>query len=97
MPEGEIKWPDEREIQYCANLIHARHPLLTHGFAFSDGLHLPLAAPGEPEMENAYYNGWCSNHFTSNVFTFAPTGVIFHCVLNAPGSYSCNASLQTTT
>jgi hypothetical protein len=43
------------------------------------------------DVENAYYNGWCSSHFTSNLFAFAPDGTIIHATVNAPGSWHDSA------
>ena len=56
-----------------------------------DGCHLPVARAEDLNVENAYYNGWCSSHFTSNVFVFAPDGTIIHATINAPGSWHGSA------
>jgi hypothetical protein len=91
IPEGSLAWPKKKEIERFAKLIRTRHPLLTHGFGFVDGLHLPIAKSQSLEVENAYYNGWCSSHFTSNLFAFAPDGTIIHATVNAPGSWHDSA------
>jgi hypothetical protein len=91
IPEGSLAWPKRKAFERFAKLIRARHPLLTHGFGFLDGLHLPVARSQSLDVENAYYNGWCSSHFTSNLFAFAPDGTIIHATVNAPGSWHDSA------
>jgi hypothetical protein len=87
IPEVSLAWPKKKEIECFAKLIGSRHTLHTHGFGFVDGLHLPIAKSPSFEVENAYYNGWCSSDFTSNLFAFASDGTIIHATVNAPGSW----------
>jgi hypothetical protein len=76
IPEGKIKWPRIRaDFQRCSDLIVARHPLLVGAFASIDGLNLPVQTSDDPEIENATYNGWLSEHFISSVIVFSPTGM----------------------
>ncbi|RPB02155.1 hypothetical protein L873DRAFT_1624269, partial [Choiromyces venosus 120613-1] len=50
------------------------HPLLEHAIGFIDNYHLPITAVANNDLQNAYYNGWCSAYFTPNIFIFAPDG-----------------------
>jgi hypothetical protein len=87
MPLARIAWPNTNELEDFSSLIKSRHPLLHGAFGFVDGLHLPINAAEEFNLQNAYYNGWCSSHFTSNIFAFSPDGTIIHATINAPGSW----------
>lgn len=87
LPDSRISWPSEKTMQKFAQLICNRHPLLLSAFGFVDGIHFPVARSQDMDIENAYYNGWCSDHFTSNLFAFGPDGTIFHALVNAPGSW----------
>ena len=60
-------------------------------FGFVDGYHFPVTRAEDLNVENAYYNGWCSSHFTSNVFLLAPEGTIIHATINALGSWHSSA------
>jgi hypothetical protein len=87
IPEGSLAWPKKKEIERFAKLICTQHQLLSHGFGFVDGLHLPIAKSQSLKVENTYFNGWCSSHFTSNFFAFAPDGTIIHATVSALGSW----------
>ncbi|KAJ3720698.1 hypothetical protein C8R42DRAFT_643072 [Lentinula raphanica] len=74
------------EYEYLLALITARHKLLDGAFASIDGLALPVEVSDDPELENATYNSWKTNHMVTNVLMFSPEGTIIDCVLNAPGT-----------
>ncbi len=75
MPEGKIKWPrEDNKFHKYSDLIIARHPSLGGAFGSIDGLNLPVQTSNDPDIENATYNGWLSEHFISSVIVFAPTG-----------------------
>jgi hypothetical protein len=77
--DAQITWPGSpEEFHYLAELIVARHPLLWGGFAFMDGMKLPTSVSSDPMWENATYNGWLHEHFTSNVLAQSAEG---KCVL----------------
>ncbi|ETP25965.1 hypothetical protein F441_01226 [Phytophthora nicotianae CJ01A1] len=57
-----------------AGMISLRHPLLTKGFFFVDGVNIPVAESEFDDIQNAYYNGWACSHYCSNVLAFAPDG-----------------------
>ncbi|KAK9372114.1 uncharacterized protein V1513DRAFT_427908 [Lipomyces chichibuensis] len=84
VPGFEYKYSggqDSVALQTFSMLIRKQHPMLQRAFGFVDGLHLPVEAAGDAEMQNAYYNGWVHAHFTSNVFVFAPLGTINLCMM----------------
>jgi hypothetical protein len=75
MPAARIQWPDRSdEFTEYNDLIVTRHPLLTGAFASIDGLKLLCQTSDDPEIENATYNGWLSEHYINNVIVFAPSG-----------------------
>jgi hypothetical protein len=84
IPEAQIKWPsDEDKFWQLTELIAARYSMLWGAFGFMDGLKLPLAVSSDPTWENATYNGWLHNHFTSNVLVQSPEGMTKFCCLPA--------------
>ncbi|KAG8723227.1 hypothetical protein FRC09_004209 [Ceratobasidium sp. 395] len=87
IPEGVIRWPTPDQMTEYSHLINARHPEIDGAFGFLDGLSLPVAASGDPAVENANYNGWLHKHKISNIIAFAPDGTIIFCTINAPGSW----------
>ncbi|KAK9427218.1 hypothetical protein V1505DRAFT_57927 [Lipomyces doorenjongii] len=60
------------DLQKFSMMIRQQHPML----GFVDGLHLPVEAAGDAEVQS----------FTSNVFVFSPLGTILYAMINAPGS-----------
>ena len=85
--EARVTWSTKQQCQHYSSLIQHRHPLLEFAIGFIDGCLLPITAAANNDLQNAYYNGWCSAHFTSNIFVFAPDGTIIHATINAPGSW----------
>jgi hypothetical protein len=84
---AQIRWPGALNCERFAAMISRRHPRLEKAIGFVDGCHLPIACSNDLDVQNAYYNGWCASHFTSNIFVFAPDGTIIHATINAPGSW----------
>ncbi|EEB87916.1 hypothetical protein MPER_14525, partial [Moniliophthora perniciosa FA553] len=76
MKEAHIALPKhlEQYEEYKA-LITARHPLLEGAWATVNGLLLLTQVLDDPEIENAMYNGWKTDHRISNVLVFSPKGV----------------------
>jgi hypothetical protein len=75
MPDAAIRWPQEdQEFQDNSELIVACHPRLDGAFASIDGLNLPTQTSEDPDIENATYNGWLSEHYISSVIVFSPQG-----------------------
>ncbi|KAF9484657.1 hypothetical protein BDN70DRAFT_825117 [Pholiota conissans] len=88
MPDASIYWPKSlQEFQFNSSLISARHPRLSGAFGSIDGLNLPTQTSNDPDIENATYNGWLSEHFISSVIVFSPEGLILDANVNAPGSW----------
>ncbi|KAF4604531.1 hypothetical protein EYR40_003305 [Pleurotus pulmonarius] len=88
MPEAKICFPKTiEELTEYTDLICTRHPLLRGAFASIDGLSLVAQVSEDPEIENATYNGWKSDHRISNILVFSPLGTIIAAVLNSPGSW----------
>ncbi|KAF7340349.1 hypothetical protein MVEN_01954100 [Mycena venus] len=88
MPDARIHWPEnEDEFSGYNKLIVARHPRLTGAFASVDGLKLLCQTSDNPEIENATFNGWLSEHFITNVIAFVPLGTVIAAKINAPGSW----------
>ncbi|KAF5383062.1 hypothetical protein D9615_004821 [Tricholomella constricta] len=88
MKEAKVSLPRTvEEFEKETRLICERHPLLEGAFGGLDGLSLTAEESDDPEMENATYNGWKSNHCINNVLAFSPQGTITMAVLNAPGSW----------
>lgn len=83
----QVTWPDEREMIECSKLVERREPLLSTSFGFVDGLNLPVLESSDPEIQNAYYNGWLSGCYVSNVFVFSSKGYIIYAAINKPGSW----------
>lgn len=73
MEEGAIKMPQSlQEFAAESALICERHPLLDGAFGAIDGLALTAQEADDPEVENATYNGWQSNHTINNVIAYSP-------------------------
>jgi hypothetical protein len=64
-----------------ARLIQPREP------DAHDGVMLLCECNPEPLHQNAFYDGFYSDTYVSNVFAFAPTGKIFLAFINYPGSW----------
>ncbi|KAH9163691.1 hypothetical protein EDB89DRAFT_1859863, partial [Lactarius sanguifluus] len=68
-----------QEFQYLNDLITQHHLLLggegSGAFCSMDGLRLAVWASGNPDVENAMYNGWLHGHFESCIFVLSPQGV----------------------
>ncbi|KAG5653357.1 hypothetical protein H0H81_000858 [Sphagnurus paluster] len=88
MEEARVSLPRTvEEYEKESELICERHPLLKGAFGGLDGLSLTTETSDDPEMENATYNGWKSDHHINNVLAFSPQGTVTMAVLNAPGSW----------
>ena len=84
---AKVKWPSLSEVLEYGAMINSREPLLTHSFGFVDGLNVPVQESGDPDIQNAYYNGYLCACYVSNVFVFAPNGKIIFAAINRPGSW----------
>ncbi|KAF8234793.1 hypothetical protein L208DRAFT_1393454 [Tricholoma matsutake] len=88
MKEGAIRLPrTPQEFAAESALVCECHSMLEGVFGVIDGLALLAQEADSPEVENATYNGWKSDHTINNVIAYSPRGVIISAVLNAPGSW----------
>lgn len=85
--EIQVLWPDEAEMAECSKLVERREPLLKTSFGFVDGLNIPVLQSSDSDIQNAYYNGWLSGCYVSNVFVFSAKGKIIYAAINKPGSW----------
>lgn len=78
--------PDDEEVKFLQRIIAEKYPLLSDVYAVADGLKLLLQQSGDSVIQNMFYNGWTHDHYVSNIFVFAPNGLIIFYAINAPGS-----------
>ncbi len=75
IPDANVTFPETlRDFEFYSSLISTRHPLLDGAFGSIDGLSLKCQESNDPELENATYNGWKSDHCISNILVFSPEG-----------------------
>ena len=86
-PKAQIIWPSPMQMRQYAHIIKQRHPALENVFGFVDGVFFQVPNSPDPQIQNAYYNGWKSCCAVSNILVFAPDGTIIYARLNAPGSW----------
>ena len=76
IPAANVAFPQTiQDFEFYSSLIAARHPLLEGAFRSIDGLSLKCQESNDPELENATYNGWKSDHCISNILVFSPEGM----------------------
>ncbi|KAJ3870860.1 hypothetical protein F5051DRAFT_242273 [Lentinula edodes] len=91
MREAQIVLPSSiHEFEELSSMITARHSLLEGAFGSIDGLSLVAEVSDDPELENATYNGWKTDHRINNVLMFSPKGIIIDAnnsrIFRAPSS-----------
>lgn len=78
----KITWPTPEEMMVFNDMIltnttnENEQEIMTGAFGFVDGLNIRIEDPGDPEEQNAYYNGWLSGCYCSQVIVFTPDGCI---------------------
>lgn len=87
IPDIQVKMPSASDAQDLANVIRSHYPVLDSHFCVCDGLKLPIEASGDIKEQGRFYNGWTHGHYVTNLFGFAPDGMIIFAVLNAPGAF----------
>jgi hypothetical protein len=87
IPEAKIEWPSPARMSVLAKKIEARQPAIKNAFGFVDGLSLPVADFLDPNIQNAYYNGYKSSCRTNNLIVYSPEGDIIFVKYNYPGSW----------
>lgn len=53
--------------------------MLSGVYCVADGLKLHLEQSGDYTIQNMFSNGWTHDYYVSNVFIFAPIGVMIAC------------------
>lgn len=90
IPEGKVKWPSVQEMQESNQLLMdtREHGHLLRGvFAVVDGGRMPCADYTDPNIQNAYYEGYTCCVEITNLFVYNFKGEIIHAGLNYPGSW----------
>lgn len=82
-----IKMPPNDMLHQYANIIKSHYPVLTNHYCVVDGLKLPIEQSGDVLMQSRFFNGWTHGHYVTNLFGFAPDGMIIFVVLNVPGTF----------
>ncbi|KAI9331008.1 hypothetical protein BD770DRAFT_449470 [Pilaira anomala] len=89
----EIRWPNVNEMETFNQMIlnntssDYKREVLNGVFGFVDGLNLKIDEPSDFFEQNAYYHGWLSGCFCSQVIVFTPDGCICFVSGNCPGSW----------
>jgi len=84
-PGSRIQMPSVEEIRQYQFIVSMKFPNLVGVWFVMDGVKLYLEASGSGEIQERFYNGWMHDHYVSNLFAFAPSGLIVCCSINAPG------------
>jgi hypothetical protein len=84
--KSKVQMSQKEKIQIYKEIISRRHAILQDVFCVGDGLKLTIQKPGNEAVQSRFYNGWTHGHYVTNLFIFAPDGLIIFCVINAPGS-----------
>ena len=84
-PGERIQMPSIEEIRDYQENVQRFYPNLVGVWFVMDGLKLYLQQCGSSPIQACFYNGWTHDHYVSNVFAFAPSGLIVCCSINAPG------------
>jgi len=82
----KVKMPSDEEVNELAAVIRYHYPSLDEHFCVGDGLKLSIEAPDDDLIQSQFYNGWTHGHYVTNLFFFAPDGMIICAVINAAGS-----------
>jgi hypothetical protein len=84
--DAQIKLPAEAKLRQYVACVSNKYPRLNNVAYVGDGLKVLLQKAGNNGKQNAFYSGWKTDHFITNLFVFAPDGTIIMCMLNCPGS-----------
>lgn len=88
-----VRWPCIEEIRYNAALLKAKRRygiVLDRIFAVTDGARMSCVSFEEPQLQNAYYQGYNQKVEVTNLLVWAFTGEIIHAAVNYPGSWHDN-------
>jgi hypothetical protein len=84
-PGARVQMPSIEEINDYKEIVLRRYPNLNDVWFVMDGLKLYIEQGCGYDIQACFYNGWMHDHYVSNVFVFAPSGLIVCCSINAPG------------
>lgn len=88
--EFEIRWPNETEMEASSMLLQTNRtfgPLMKGEFAVTDGGRMPCADYTDPNMQNAYFEGFTQGVEATNLFVWNVFGELIHAAVNFPGSW----------
>ena len=86
----EIRWPSVEEMKRSEQLLtkNRKYESLLKGvFGVTDGGRMPCAVFSDPNMQNAYFEGFTQSVEVTNLFVFNFFGEIIHAAVNYPGSW----------
>jgi hypothetical protein len=87
-PDARIQFPTHQECYEFSEQIAALHPNLPcRIWGFMDGVFFFNRNHPDPNIQNAFYNGWKSATSVTNVLVFTPDGCICWAATNRPGSW----------
>ena len=84
--DSRIKLPIQEKVVQYKEAITTRYPALKNVAFVGDGVKILLQKAGDEKTQEAFYNGWKSGHYITNLFVFAPDGTIVMAMINCPGS-----------
>jgi len=88
--ECEIRWPSHDEMEKSSSLLHCNRVngrLLEGVFGITDGGRMPCADYTEPNLQNAYLEGFTQSVEVTNLLVFNFFGELIHAAVNYPGSW----------
>lgn len=78
--DTQVKMPTADKCkEYIAAVSRKYHSLNSVGLV-GDGLKVPIQKATDARKQNAFYNGWKSDHYITNLFVFGPDGLIVACI-----------------
>ncbi|KAG6590961.1 uncharacterized protein IUM83_11193 [Phytophthora cinnamomi] len=83
---ARITWPSPTRQRALAKLTALRQPLLQFTWGFIDGKNFKVLQPSNPDVQNAFYNGWLHDVFVTGTLCFGADGLIVWARHNCPGS-----------
>jgi len=86
IPECAIELPTVDRMARLATALQSTYPLVENVFGFVDGVSFFIEHPGNPDLQNAFYNGWNSDCTVSNVIAYSVDGCIMWARINCPGA-----------
>lgn len=94
-----MEWPSVEEMKESTELLQQNREfghLLKGVFAVVDGGRMPCADYEDPDMQNAYYEGYTCSVEVTNLFVYNFKGELIHAAVNYPGSWHDNRLAMTS-